>query len=89
MNHNLLQPAERSDGNMVAYEFYLRDQEKGLRLLGILPERRKNPSRMGDESIMNWARLVFSETVDFNDIFYVTIVLERNGEGNYFPRPRG
>jgi hypothetical protein len=74
---------------MVAYEFYLRDQDKGLRLLGILPERRKNPNRMGDESIMNWARLVFSETIDLKEIFYVTIVLEKNGGGNYFPRPRG
>jgi hypothetical protein len=31
---------------MVAYEFYWRDPIKGYQLVGVLPERRKNPARI-------------------------------------------
>jgi hypothetical protein len=39
---------------MVAYEFYCRDSIKGYQIIGVLPERRKNPSRITQESVMNW-----------------------------------
>ena len=44
---------------MVVYKFYLRDAIKGDIFLGILPERRKNPQRITDESIINWGRKYF------------------------------
>jgi len=65
---------------MVAYEFYLRDGESGEKLLGILPERRTDPERISQESIMNWAKMAFSNSLDVNKIFFVQIRLE-NGAG--------
>jgi hypothetical protein len=37
---------------MIVYKFYLRDAIKGDIFLGALPERRKNPQRITDESII-------------------------------------
>jgi len=51
---------------MIAYEFYSHDA-KGDRLIGILPERRKNPERIHQESIMKWIRLVLGDNADFED----------------------
>ena len=41
---------------MVAYEFYWRDKVGVSHLVGILPERRKDPNRITNESIMNWVK---------------------------------
>jgi hypothetical protein len=43
---------------MIAYEFYRRVPLGEDRLIGVLPERRKQAERITRESIMNWARLV-------------------------------
>ena len=43
---------------MIAYEFYRRVPLGEDRLIGVLPERRKNPERITGESIMNWARML-------------------------------
>ncbi len=68
------------NGRMVAYEFYLKDGERGDQLLGILPERRTSAERISHESIMNWARMAFSNSLDVEKIFFVQIRLE-NGLG--------
>ena len=39
---------------MVAYEFYWLDPKGGFQIIGVLPERRKNPERITQQSIMNW-----------------------------------
>jgi hypothetical protein len=59
---------------MTAYEFYCRDA-KGANLIGILPERRKNPERINHESIMNWIRIVLGNNanVDFNSIYFIQV----------------
>ena len=61
---------------MVAYEFYFRDKGRGDQLLGILPERRNNPERVTQESIMNWAKMAFSNLGDTNKIFFIRVVLK-------------
>ena len=38
---------------MVAYEFYLRDEAGKERLIGVLPERRRKPERITNDSILN------------------------------------
>jgi hypothetical protein len=43
---------------MVAYEFYLNDPEGNKRLIGILPERRKDPKRITQQSILKWGRML-------------------------------
>lgn len=42
-------------------------------LLGILPERRKNPFRITQESIMKWAKLIVGDSVDINNIYFIQI----------------
>ena len=53
---------------MRAYEFYWEDKEEKEHFLGILPERRKNPERITEESILNWGRAISGEWVRFNKI---------------------
>jgi len=36
---------------MVAYEFYWLDPKGGYKIIGVLPERRKNSTRITQESI--------------------------------------
>jgi hypothetical protein len=43
---------------MVAYEFYLNDSEGNRSLIGILPERRKDPKRITQKSILKWGRML-------------------------------
>jgi hypothetical protein len=59
---------------MTAYEFYYRDA-KGVRLIGILPERRKNPERINQESIMKWIRMVLGDNakVEDNNLFFIQV----------------
>jgi hypothetical protein len=47
---------------MVAYEFYLNDSEGNKRLIGILPERRKDPMRITQESILRWGKMLLHYT---------------------------
>jgi hypothetical protein len=58
---------------MVAYEFYVNDGIEEFHLLGILPERRKDPLRISYESIMNWGRLIADDCVDINKMYFVQI----------------
>jgi hypothetical protein len=68
---------------MTAYEFYVKDKEHGSQLLGILPERRKTTERVNRDSIMNWAKMAFSNLVDINKVFFIRVTLEREGD-NFF-----
>ena len=43
---------------MTAYEIYGRGAMEGIHLIGILPERRGDPARITDESIMNWGSIL-------------------------------
>ncbi len=56
---------------MVAYEFYVDDGTEEFHLLGILPERRKDPSRITYESILNWAKLLAGDSVDIDKIHII------------------
>jgi len=62
---------------MVAYEFYRRNEIKGNELVGILPERRKDPKRITEESIRNWGKMILGEYVDENDIFFVKVTIDK------------
>jgi hypothetical protein len=58
---------------MIAYEFYLRDKKGRDHLIGILPERRKNPKRINQESIINWARKVIGDNKEVKDISFIQV----------------
>ncbi len=59
---------------MIAYEFYWRDEIGDVHLVGILPERRKNPDRITKESILKWVNTVTGHAV--NDIFFTIVKLD-------------
>jgi len=58
---------------MIVYEFYRRVPEGEDRLLGVLPERRKNPERITFDSIMNWGQLLSPEDFSNRKIYFLRI----------------
>jgi hypothetical protein len=58
---------------MVAYEFYWCDETEKEHFIGILPERRKNPERISDESIINWVRKILGDEGDLKNIYFVKV----------------
>jgi hypothetical protein len=63
---------------MVAYEFYWRDQKGGIRLIGILPERRKNKERITKNSIMNWVKPLLGDEFHVKEIFFTQVTINNN-----------
>jgi hypothetical protein len=65
---------------MIVYKFYLRDAINGDIFLGALPERRKNPQRVTEESteesVINWGRTYFGKNAKDEDIYFIKTVLE-------------
>ena len=56
---------------MVVYEVYVRCERDGGEFLGALPERRTDKERVNSDSIMNWAKSIFDETIDTSTVFFV------------------
>ena len=63
---------------MVAYEFYLHDTIKGNELVGILPERRKDPTRITHRSVLHWAETVLGNSLSNKDIYYIKITITKD-----------
>jgi len=63
---------------MVAYELYLYDQIKGHKLIGILPERRKDPRRITKESVLKWGRMLLHDSADDKNIFFKQVEIDHN-----------
>ena len=68
---------------MVAYEFYWPDSVKEYDLLGILPERRKNPRRITDASVMKWGKMLLGNNGSKKSIFYKKITISEY-KGKFF-----
>jgi len=66
---------------MEAYEFYWRDSYRKGHLIGILPERRKDPKRITNKSIMNWGRKVVDNKPSLNlkNLYFVQVKVEDFG----------
>ncbi len=62
---------------MIGYELYWRDPIKGYQLIGVLPERRKNPKRITKESVLNWGKKYFGNNLNLNEMFFLEV--EING----------
>jgi hypothetical protein len=58
---------------VIGYELYWHDPIKGYQLIGVLPERRKNPNRITKESVMNWGKKYFGYNLNLNDIFFIEV----------------
>jgi hypothetical protein len=61
---------------MVAYELYLYDELKGYELIGILPERRKDPRRITKESVLKWGRMLLGDSAGDKNIFFKQIKID-------------
>ena len=72
---------------MVAYEFYWLDETGGYQIIGILPERRKNPERITQKSILNWGENIFGKEVDAKDIFFIQVAIDEKNVRIFRPIP--
>jgi hypothetical protein len=63
---------------MLVYELYALNKTKGYELIGVLPERRKNPARITKNSVINWVRMLSGDDVDSEDIFCRPVRLDGN-----------
>jgi hypothetical protein len=63
---------------MMTYEFYLRDPIKGYQLVGVLPERRKDPARITQESVVNWGRIYFGRNFEIKNVFFFQVRMDKN-----------
>jgi hypothetical protein len=56
-----------------AYEFYRRVPCGEDRLIGVLPERRRDPTRITHQSIMKWARILAPEDFLRDQVYFVRV----------------
>jgi hypothetical protein len=55
---------------MVVYKIYKHDQSEKARIIGTLPERRKDQKRITKESVLNWGKEVLGEGSDIDHHLY-------------------
>ena len=58
---------------MVAYQFYCTGEDGKDDLIAVLPERRRNPERITDRSILNWAKEVIGNSCNGQSIYFVEV----------------
>ncbi len=61
---------------MVVYAFYLNDSEGNENLVGILPERRKDPKRITKESVFDLGKMVFEDNADNKNIIIKQVTID-------------
>ena len=65
---------------MIAYEFYWVDKEGESHFFAILPERRKNPETITEESIMKWGRMVIGGNKKAKDFYFIQVEVLENSK---------
>lgn len=55
---------------MLIYEFYWRDEAGRDLFIGILKERRKNPQRITEESILNFGKKLLDHPTENGDFYF-------------------
>ncbi len=58
---------------MVAYQFYCMGEDGEDDLIAVLPERRRNPGRITDRSVLNWAKEVIGNGCNGQSIYFVEV----------------
>jgi len=59
--------------HMHGYKFYWYDDIHGYQFAKTMPERRKDPTRITDDSVINLARKVFGEEADIGRVLVIPI----------------
>ena len=65
-------------GKMTTYEFYRRVEKGRDHFIGTLLERRKEPARITEKSILNWARGFSTEMSDDEfrqEIYFLEVII--------------
>jgi len=65
---------------MLVYEVYAYDKKKGYELIGALPERRKNPTRITRKSVIKWGRMLLGDNVNGKDISFHPVEIESRAD---------
>ena len=63
---------------MQAYEVYSFDNTNGYELIGVLPERRKNLTRITRESVLNWGKMLLGDNANSKSILFKQVTIDRN-----------
>ena len=63
---------------MVAYEVYSFDNTNGYELIGLLPERRKNPTRITRESVLNWGKKLLGDNANGKSILFKQVEIDND-----------
>lgn len=66
---------------MLVYELYTFNKRKGYEIIGVLPERRKNPTRITRDSVMNWGKMLIGDDVDSKNIFFKPVRIDGLSDG--------
>ena len=61
---------------MVVYELYWHNPRGEYQIIGVLPERRKNPMRITRASVMNWGKILLGDDVDSKNIFFTRLTID-------------
>ena len=61
---------------MIAYEFYWLDPKGGYKIMGTLPERRKESARITQESIKQWGKTIFNKKFYPKKIYIRKVVMD-------------
>ena len=72
---------------MIAYAFYCLEEIDKVHFIGLLPERRKNPERITQESISNFARTILGNEADIDSLFFLEITLDESTGQMFLPEP--
>ena len=63
---------------MIAYAFYWLEEIDKVHFIGLLPERRKNPERITQQSISNYGRTILGNEADIDDLFFLEMELDES-----------
>ena len=58
---------------MIVYEFYWRADTGKEHFIGMLPERRKKPERITNESVLRWGWLTIGDIPGIDYIYFVEV----------------
>jgi hypothetical protein len=58
---------------MLTYQFYCMGEDGQDHLIAVLPERRRTPERITDQSILNWAREVIGNSCQGQSLYFVEV----------------
>ena len=67
----------KGDETMVAYEYYWRDVTRGYELIGVLPERRRNISRVSQKSIVGLGKKFWGDHIDSDKVIFIRIKVDK------------